>query len=52
MRENLSAQTVTVEHFLRAIKDTIPSVTEEAEQEYQRERARLLQQSQVPPRQQ
>ena len=30
------AQTVTVEHFLRAIKDTIPSVTEEAEQEYQK----------------
>src|SRR3989475_786352 len=36
LRENLSAQTVTVEHFLRAIKDTIPSVTEEAEQEYQK----------------
>src|SRR5437660_934886 len=36
LRETLSAQTVQVDHFLRAIKDTIPSVTEEAEQEYQK----------------
>ena len=36
LRENLSAQTVTVEHFLRAVKDAVPSVTEEAEREYQK----------------
>lgn len=36
LRENLSTQMVTMEHFLRAVKDAIPSVTEEAEREYQK----------------
>jgi SpoVK/Ycf46/Vps4 family AAA+-type ATPase len=36
LRENPQARSVTMEHFLRAVKEEIPSVTEEMIQEYER----------------
>jgi transitional endoplasmic reticulum ATPase len=35
LRESIEAQTVTMEHFERALRETRPSVTPEMEQEYQ-----------------
>ncbi|MDP6561150.1 MAG: AAA family ATPase, partial [Candidatus Binatia bacterium] len=34
LHENTEAKKVTMEHFYRAVKEAIPSVTEEMEKEY------------------
>ena len=36
LRENPEAKRVTMEHFFRAIKEALPSVTEEMEKEYEK----------------
>lgn len=36
LRDNLKARTVTMEHFFRAVKEAIPSVTDEMEREYEK----------------
>jgi len=36
LRENPEARRVTMEHFFRAVKEAIPSVTEEMEKEYEK----------------
>jgi transitional endoplasmic reticulum ATPase len=36
LRENPQGRTVTMEHFFRAVKEAIPSVTEEMEKEYEK----------------
>jgi transitional endoplasmic reticulum ATPase len=46
LRENPDARSITSEHLLRAVKDAIPSVTEEMENEYHK-LARKLKQNTV-----
>ena len=36
LRENPQAKSITMEHFFRAVKEAIPSVTEEMEREYEK----------------
>jgi transitional endoplasmic reticulum ATPase len=45
LREDKKAQTVAMEHFFRAIKDAIPSVTEQMEREYEKLARKVKQQS-------
>ncbi|MBI2931353.1 MAG: CDC48 family AAA ATPase [Planctomycetes bacterium] len=45
LRENPGAREITMEHFLRAIKETIPSVTEEMEREYEKVAQQVKQQT-------
>ncbi len=44
LRENAEARQVTMEHFLRAVKDAIPSVTPEMEGEYEKLARKVKQQ--------
>ncbi len=44
LRENAQARQVTMEHFLRAVKETIPSVTPEMEREYEKLEQKVKQQ--------
>jgi transitional endoplasmic reticulum ATPase len=45
LRENADARSVTMEHFFRAVKETIPSVTEELENEYAKLARKIKQES-------
>ena len=45
LRENREAKTVTMEHFFRAVKEAIPSVTEEMEAEYDKVARKVKQES-------
>jgi len=45
LRENPEARTVTMEHFFRAVKEAIPSVTEEVEREYEKLARKVKQES-------
>jgi len=45
LRENPEARRVTMEHFFRAIKEAIPSVTEEMEKEYEKMARKVKQDS-------
>jgi len=45
LRENPEARRVTMEHFFRAIKEAIPSVTEEMEKEYEKMARKVKQES-------
>lgn len=45
LRENPDARTVTMEHFFRAVKEAIPSVTEEMEREYEKLARKVKQES-------
>ena len=45
LRENQEAKTVTMEHFFRAVKETIPSVTEGMEAEYDKLARKVKQES-------
>lgn len=45
LRENPEARSVTMEHFFRAIKEAIPSVTEEMEKEYEKLARKVKQES-------
>jgi transitional endoplasmic reticulum ATPase len=44
LRENPEAREVALEHFLRAVKDTMPSVTEELERDYEKLAQKVKQQ--------
>lgn len=45
LRENPQARLVTMEHFFRAVKEAIPSVTEEMEKEYEKLARKVKQES-------
>jgi len=45
LRDNPQARTVNMEHFFRAVKEAIPSVTEEMEKEYEKLARRIKQES-------
>ncbi|MFQ5932759.1 MAG: ATP-binding protein, partial [Nitrospiraceae bacterium] len=45
LRENPDARSVTMEHFYRAVKEAIPSVTEEMEKEYDKLARKVKQES-------
>ncbi len=45
LRENPEAKRVTMEHFFRAIKEAIPSVTDEMEKEYEKLARKVKQES-------
>ncbi len=45
LRENPEARRVTMEHFFRAVKEAIPSVTEEMEKEYEKLARKVKQES-------
>jgi transitional endoplasmic reticulum ATPase len=45
LRENRDARTVTMEHFFRAVKEEIPSVTEEMIKEYEKLARKVKQES-------
>ena len=45
LRENPEAKRVTMEHFFRAVKEAIPSVTEEMEKEYEKLARKVKQES-------
>lgn len=45
LRESSEARRVTMEHFFRAVKETIPSVTEEMEKEYEKMARKVKQES-------
>ena len=45
LRDNFEARTVTQEHFFRAVKEAIPSVTPEMEREYEKLARTVKQQS-------
>ena len=45
LRENADAAAVTMEHFYRAVKEAIPSVTEEMEREYEKLARKVKQES-------
>jgi transitional endoplasmic reticulum ATPase len=45
LRENPEARTVTMEHFFRAVKEEIPSVTEEMVKEYEKLARKVKQES-------
>jgi transitional endoplasmic reticulum ATPase len=45
LRDNPEARELTMEHFLRAVKDTTPSVTPEMEQDYAKVMNRIKQES-------
>ncbi|MFO7654690.1 MAG: CDC48 family AAA ATPase [Candidatus Krumholzibacteriia bacterium] len=45
LRENVEAEAVTMDHFQRAVKETIPSVTPEMERQYQKVARQVKQQA-------
>jgi transitional endoplasmic reticulum ATPase len=45
LRDDSDARELTMEHFLRALKDTIPSVTPEMEQDYEKVIRKIKQES-------
>ncbi len=45
LRENPEARSVTMEHYFRAVKEAIPSVTEEMEKEYEKLARKVKQES-------
>ena len=45
LRENPEARMVNMEHFFRAVKEAIPSVTEEMEREYEKMARKVKQES-------
>lgn len=45
LRENVEARQVTMEHFYRAVKEAVPSVTPEMEREYEKLARQVKQQA-------